>query len=67
MKQTLLPVLIHTLEALVVVTGAIVLAQFFPEHRGEVGIVAVTAFSALFKYVRIAPAVPVPDYVNDQK
>jgi len=67
MKQTLLPVLIHTLEALVVVTGALVLAQFFPEHRGEVGIVAVTAFSALAKYTRTSPSVPVPDYVNDQE
>ena len=58
MKQTLIPVLIHTLEALVVVIGAIVLAQFFPEHRAEVGIAAVTVLSGLAKFVRESPLVP---------
>lgn len=65
MNPILLSSLIHSLEALVVAGIAIAVSYFFPEHRAEAGLAAITAFSLFAKAIRATPASPIADYVND--
>lgn len=65
MNPIIISTLIHSLEALVVAGIAIAISFFFPEHRVEAGLAAITAFSILAKGVRAVPTSPITDYVND--
>lgn len=65
MNPILLSSLIHSLEALVVASLAIAVSYFFPEHRAEASLAAITAISLLAKAIRATPTSPIADYVND--
>jgi hypothetical protein len=65
-RSWLKPTFIHTIEAVAVLGLAIVLANFFPEQRMEIGILAVGVFAFITKGLRASDSI-VPDYVNGPK
>jgi xanthine/uracil permease len=57
--------LLHTIEAAIVLTIAILVSRFFPEHRETALLVIGAVVAALPKYLRVSD-LPVSDYVNGE-
>lgn len=67
MNAKTLSVVLHAIEAVVVLLAALGIAHFFPEHKSEALGVAMGLLSMLAKGMRVSDVIPVPDYINPPK
>lgn len=63
LKSTLL----HTLELMIVLSVAYLLAHFFNLNSENSEIIIATIIGAFVKFARVSPDVPIDDYVNPKQ